>query len=366
MPLAPKPAPPKGFNLYGYATSPLGLGEDLRAFAAMLNHLQIPFSVTDLPTESTGLVPYAWEHMTTLDYENAVFFMSPMECMALSKIHPQLFSQPKTTIGYFLWELPDFPNEFLPALKLVKHIWCPSKFVQQAFMAKAKQLTLCLPLPVMQPPAAGFDFREHFKIPEDAFVVLFMFDIHSTLARKNPQACVQAFLEFAKNKPNVFLILKIGRWQNREDTDLSWLPEDPHIKLVTETLLPEHVTDLYQAANCYLSLHRSEGFGRTLIEALQNNLKLITCNYSGPADFLTPQNSHLVSWQFIDVLPGQYPHAHNTRWANPSIAESVAQLEVVYQEHQKDGAVKSRAAGDFFGVANLAKRYAPIITSYLK
>ena len=53
----------KGFNLIGYATSPLGLGEDLRSFAAMLDYLNIPFSVIDLPTESQNQVSVSWKNL---------------------------------------------------------------------------------------------------------------------------------------------------------------------------------------------------------------------------------------------------------------------------------------------------------------
>ena len=119
--------PEKGFNLIGYATSPMGLGEDLRSFAAMLDYLGIPFSVVDVPTDVQGKVPVAWQHMTTEDYDTSFFFMAASECQRLADAHPQLFSQPTKKIGYFLWELPDFPEEHVPALKLVDHM-CPAKF----------------------------------------------------------------------------------------------------------------------------------------------------------------------------------------------------------------------------------------------
>ena len=115
----PQHPPDKGFNLIGYATSPMGLGEDLRSFAAMLDFLGIPFSVVDVPTDVQGKVPVAWQHMTTEDYGTSVFFMAANECLKLAQANPVLFTQPTKKIGYFLWELPDFPNEDVPALMLV-------------------------------------------------------------------------------------------------------------------------------------------------------------------------------------------------------------------------------------------------------
>lgn len=364
----------KGFNLIGYATSPIGLGEDLRSFAAMLDYLDIPFSIIDLPTDSSKKVAVKLNNMTMETYENSMFFMSAMECQNLAKVHPQLFSQPKTKIGYFLWELPDFPDQYVDALKLVDHIWCPTKFVQEAFFAKSKQLVLSIPLPVIQakPDKANTtDFRESLEIPEQAFVGLFMFDMRSTLNRKNPQAVVKAFSEFSEAKKDAYLILKINRWQRDTQESLGWLPKSRFIKIVKETLSPAQLGDLYRASNCYISLHRSEGFGRTLVEALQHGLWLISSNFSGPADYLTDQNTHLVSWQTQPVLKGDYPHNEHSNWAEPSVSEAVEQLELLYQKHHNlNGKLKRNLAGiktgEQFTLAALAEKYRPILLSYLR
>ena len=105
--------PTKGFNLIGYATSPLGLGEDLRSFASMLDYLQIPFSVIDLPTESQRQVKVSWKHLSEQDFDTSIFFMSAGTCLRLAELHPTLFSQPKMKLGYFLWELPDIHHNIV-------------------------------------------------------------------------------------------------------------------------------------------------------------------------------------------------------------------------------------------------------------
>lgn len=367
-----------GFNLIGYATSPIGLGEDLRSFAAMLDYLNIPFSIIDLPTDSSKKVVVKFKSMTMETYDNSMFFMSAMECQNLANVHPTLFSEPKKKLGYFLWELPDFPDEYVQALKLVDHIWCPTKFVQEAFFAKSKQLILSIPLPVIQAKpeldngSNAVDFRKALDIPKEAFVCLFMFDMRSTLNRKNPQATVEAFTQFAKGKKDVFLILKINRWQRDVHESLQWLPKSENIKIVKETLSPAQLTNLYEASNCYISLHRSEGFGRTLVEALQHGLWLISSNYSGPADYLTDQNAHLVSWEAKTVHKGEYPHNTHSTWAEPSVVETVAQLEKLYAQHQQSTSKKPERnqagieTGKQFTLQALAEKYRPILMSYLR
>ena len=357
---------PAGFNLIGYATSPTGLGEDLRSFAALLNTLEIPFSITDIPTDSSGKIKPQFKHLSVDDFANSVFFMSPMECLNLSQHHPQLFSEPTLKIGYFLWELPDFPDEYLPALDLVDQIWCPSKFVQQAFFEKSPKLVLAIPLPVIEHQANQQNFRQELKISKDAFVCLFMFDLHSTLNRKNPQGVIEAFLQFAQGKDDVFLVLKINRWENVARSQLRWLPKHPQIKLLTQTLETPALASLYQSANAYLSLHRSEGFGRTLVEALQHGLSVIATNYSGPADFLNEENAKILGWLPQSVLKDDYPFNQLSIWANPMIEDAVAALEDLYQAspyHRSNSAIE---AGQAFSVQNLANKYEPILRSYLR
>jgi glycosyltransferase involved in cell wall biosynthesis len=192
-----------------------------------------------------------------------------------------------------------------------------------------------------------------------------MFDMHSTINRKNPQAVVKAFLEFSKNIKDTYLILKINRWENRDQGELAWLPKHPQIKLVTETLMPGHLVDLYRAANCYLSLHRSEGFGRTLVEALQNNLALITSNYSGPADFIHEGNAYLVRYQPRKLLAGEYPHSKGSTWSEPSVTDAATHLQYLYQHGCQEKSAQAVLTGKSFETAALAKRYEPIIKSYL-
>ncbi|NQW94781.1 MAG: glycosyltransferase [Polaromonas sp.] len=358
---------PTGFNLIGYATSPMGLGEDLRSFAAMLDYLEIPFSVIDIPTDVQGQVTVAWQKLTQEDYSTSVFFMSAMECQTLASVHPQLFSQPQRKIGYFLWELPDFPDQHKAALQLVDHIWCPTRFVQKAFFAKSRQLTLSLPLPVMQHAPSGRNFRKELKVPAKAFVCLYMFDLHSTVARKNPTAVLRVYLRFAEDHPTAYLFLKVSRWQNLGLNALAWIPKHPRIKFIKDTLSPGELTDLYSCANCYLSLHRSEGFGRTLVEALQNGLHVVSTDFSGPHDYLTPDNALLVDWQRQEVGPNDYPYlSEPSWWADPEEGSALLQLGRAFQRAKKGPNTQGQSDGAMFMHEALASKYRPILKTYLK
>ena len=357
---------PRGLNLIGYATSPTGLGEDLRSFAAMLDYLQVPYSIVDIPTESSGKASAPFKYLSADDFSTSFFFMSPMECARLAKAQPKMFSEPKNKVGYFLWELPDFPDEYLDALKLVDHIWCPTRFVQSAFFSKVKKLILSIPLPVINVPRAGRDIRKELDIPSNAFVALYMFDVRSTLTRKNPQGTIKAFMQFLKKRKDAYLILKINRWQQVDPSVFDWIPTHPNIRLVSETMQDAELADLYEAANVYLSLHRSEGFGRTLVEAMQHGLEVISTAYSGPEDYLDPSYARLVEWDEVVVKAGDYPYTTGSTWSEPSIKSAVSQLEAAYLDRDLKRKKRAIKAGREFTVEKLAKKYRPILMTYLK
>lgn len=344
----------------------MGLGEDLRSFAAMLEYLKINFSVIDIPTDVQGRVKVSWSQLTQVDYKTSIFFMSPIECQNLAQWHPQLFSKPEKKIGYFLWELPDFPPEYASALQLVDQIWCPTRFVQEVFFKTSRRLTLSLPLPVVQHPPANIDLRVLLQIPSKAFVVLFVFDARSTMQRKNPQAVLRVFIEFAKSHPDAYLVLKVSRWENSKEGDLSWIPALPNIKVIQQTLSPQELSSLYDASDCYLSLHRSEGFGRTLVEALQHGLYLVSTDFSGPKDFLTPDNAMLVEWSKVTAKAGAYPKlTQDSWWAEPNERHALAQLTLAKEKaklsRNKAGAEDAKR----FTFEALASKYLPIIKTYM-
>ena len=357
---------PRGLNLIGYATSPTGLGEDLRSFAAMLDYLKVPYSIIDIPTESSGKASAPWAYLCTDDFSTSFFFMSPMECARLAEAQPKMFSEPKLRVGYFLWELPDFPEAYLSSLNLVDHIWCPTSFVQSAFFSRVKKLILSIPLPVINVPKAGRDLRQELNIPRDAYVVLYMFDVRSTLNRKNPQGTIKAFMQFLKKRKDAYLILKINRWQQVNPSVFDWIPTHPNIRLVSETMQDAELADLYEAANVYLSLHRSEGFGRTLVEAMQHGLEVISTAYSGPEDYLGPAYARLVDWDEVAVKAGDYPYTAGSTWAEPSIISALSQLEAAYIDRDPKRKKRAMKAGREFTVEKLAKKYKPVLMTYLK
>jgi glycosyltransferase involved in cell wall biosynthesis len=194
-----------------------------------------------------------------------------------------------------------------------------------------------------------------------------MFDLHSTLKRKNPQGVLRVFEKFASARTDSCLVLKVNRWQQMGSDALNWIPQHPRIKIIKDTLSPGQLTDLYIAANCYLSLHRSEGFGRTLVEALQHGLHVVSTNFSGPKDFLDADNTLLVNWTKSNVGPNDYPNLTvKSWWAEPDEEHALIQLQSAYERAQLGSNRAGIATGERFSYSALAQRYRPVLNSYIR
>ncbi len=178
--------------------------------------------------------------------------------------------------------------------------------------------------------------RKRFGLPEDAFVCLFIFDSLSYMARKNPLAHVRAFKQaFAQNENAVLLI----KTMNRDKTDASLWKElisemegDARIHLINETMEKGALLSLYGAVDVYLSLHRSEGFGRTIAEAMLYGRPVVVSAYSGNLDFCDESNACLVPGSLIDVGEDQYPWSEDCVWFDPDVSAAAGYLRKLFHE----------------------------------
>jgi glycosyltransferase involved in cell wall biosynthesis len=171
-------------------------------------------------------------------------------------------------------------------------------------------------------------------------VVLFGygFDLNSTDGRKKPVAALEAFqLAFPRphlpatfgrecnNHPlseHVALLIKTFPPQGFR-AEWHWLQaraaEDSRIVLIAESLPRHELLALYGCCDVFLSLHRSEGFGRGMAEALQLGVDVIATDFGGNTDFCTGPLAHPVRWRPAPIPRGAYPWADGHGWAEPDL-----------------------------------------------
>ena len=338
------PLRPAGVNLIGHAYGELGIGEDLRMAVEACDAAGIPYAIVNF---ATGAGTRQEDHLldgrtgegsnsASAPYGTNVFCLTAFETARFYLEHRPTLFEGRRNIGWWPWELPVWPASWRPALKLVDEIWAASRFTQQAYLeAMGPDLTVpvrLMPLPVSVARRAPCK-RQKFRLPARQFLFLYLFDANSWWSRKNPQAALKAFQRaFPADERGVGLVFKVSHGDSKDRRYRQFAAEcakDPRVHLLCGVLDRPEVLGFIDACDAYVSLHRSEGFGRTLAEAMLLGKPVVGTAYSGTADFLDETTGFPVKFAPKPVREGDYAFvtdADAARWAEPTLAHAAAQM----------------------------------------
>lgn len=335
-PAKPEPEPipegSAGVNLIGYPRAEMGMGELMRQSAAGFAAAGVPFCLVDF---NFGLIAsqedarFASFVRPDNPFATNVFHINADQMLVARDQLGAAFFRNRYNIGYWTWELSAFPDEWQESIDLVDEIWVPSKFIQEAISQQTAKPVLRMPLAVEMAEPDGTVRREKFGLPEDIFLFLFTFDFSSFAARKNFRGCIEAFQKaFPDGKAAGLVIKTICHPQHqREFWDLlRAIGDDRRIFLIDRVLRRPELHELMAACDSFVSLHRSEGFGLGIAEAMYLGKPVIATNYSGNTDFTKPDNSCLVDYRLIPVRPGEYLFPEGQVWADPNLDQAAAYM----------------------------------------
>ncbi|MDN5849539.1 MAG: glycosyltransferase, partial [Nitrococcus sp.] len=355
---------PFGVNLFGYAYGELGIGEDVRLMALALKAHDIPFCIINVePGANVSQQDASAEHWLADEPRYAInlFCMTGIEQVRYACEQGLSAFRDRYTIGLWPWELPQWPASWPHAFNLVDEIWGVSRYTAAAYRhAGCPVYPMSLPVTV---DTAGAEDRAHFGLPSDDYLFVFSFDFNSTLARKNPAGLIQAFQHaFPRTGDDpVGLVLKASHSEGVQDPE--WLrlkataDADPRIHLIEATLRKSEVLALYRCCDCFVSLHRAEGFGRGIVEALLLGLPVIATGFSGNMDYCTETGVSLVHYRMQALRPGDYFQGEGQCWADPDIGHAAELMRAHYSRPRP-------SAGPLvdFSPAAVGTRYAQRLT----
>jgi glycosyltransferase involved in cell wall biosynthesis len=205
---------------------------------------------------------------------------------------------------------------------------------------------LALPPPVLapQPPAPP----DRLGLSDD-FLFLFVFDYSSTAQRKNPTGLIEAFRHaFAPGEGPQLLIKTINApLLPLAEEEVLWAAdgrEDIHV--IDRSLSPSERDSLMAGCDCYVSLHRSEGFGLTMAEAMSIGKPVIASAYSGNVDFMTAENSYLVDYGLTRVGPDCQIYPADGIWAEPDVEHAARLMRHVYENPEDAARAGAQARAD--------------------
>lgn len=341
--------PARPVEVAGYLSMMAGVGESARLCADALVSAGRTISLRDVSTHAGEGSSVEWTAAAQSSAKpgTRIWHLNPpMLPRAVLSTGLGEFAR-AYNIGYWAWELEVVPAEWRNGARYVNAVFVPSEFTRKAIAPLTSAPVIVVPHPVTEKPAAD-GMRAKFGIEDDAFLVSFIFSAGSSINRKNPQAVIDAFKIFQARCPKAFLLMK-GSGDPAKDAGLAALYRsaegNSRIRIVTDKLASSEINGLIRDSDAYISLHRSEGFGLTVAEAIIHNTPVVSTGWSGTVDFCDPNNTWNVAPSLIPVVDThpEFAALDGAVWADPSPEIAAGYLEEIHADPETAKAKAARA-----------------------
>jgi len=314
-----------GVNVIGYGRGGFGIGEDSRMAIKALSCSDFEVCAPRLPltiaaAENDDSIS-GYEVQSPL-FQTNLICLPHFETLRVLAATGREVLDCRYNIGAWQWELSGYPDEVRCALDIVDEIWSSSDFTENVMKGVTEKPVIHMPMVVCLPEEKRKWGREDFNIPCDDFVFLTILDGNSSIRRKNPLAVVRAFLAAFPYCKGVRLVIKAMNI-NPDHPDWSRIAsmaeKDERIHIIVETMEKDKLLGLQQVCDCFVSLHRSEGFGRNIAEAMLLGKPVVVSAYSGNLDFTRTDTAFMVGGGLIPLEPGDYMFYEGQHWYDPDV-----------------------------------------------
>jgi glycosyltransferase involved in cell wall biosynthesis len=342
----------RGVDVVGFFTAEHGVGEAARTLVSALRTTDIEISTinytdTESRTEHLFVTDDVSRHHTLLMSINADQLV-----VARDRLGDHFFDN-RYVIGQWFWELETAPAWYEPAWPIVNELWAPTRFIEEMLKKHAPSNVVIrhVPLPIVPPRIDDSLTRPRWNL-DGRYMFLFVFDLMSIMKRKNPLGLISAYSKAFSETDGAQLVIKTMNGDKRSD-DLALLlnaaASRSDITIINEVFTSTETSTLISLADCYVSLHRSEGLGLTLSEAMSLGKPVIATNYSGNTDFMADSNSFLIPWSRVSVGEGAGGYDPTATWAEPNEDAAVEAMRFVFKNQQEARIRGARAREDVLG-----------------
>jgi glycosyltransferase involved in cell wall biosynthesis len=327
---------PGGVNVVGYLSSERGVGEVARQMLAALRSRDIAAVGIDAPTDPAEIEKQlAKVRPADHPYDFNLICVNADMTPAVTAALGRSFFAGRRTAGLWFWEVSEFPDYWLKSFDEVDEVWVATEHIADALRSLTSKPVRTVRVPLTPGPVADMS-RAELGLPE-GFTFLFVFDYRSVFRRKNPLGLVQAFKDAFPPGEGPSLVIKsiCGDEFPADRAELvEAIADRPEIHLVEDTVSVEAKNAMIANCDCYVSLHRSEGLGLTMAEAMYFGRPVIATAYSGNLDFMTEENSFLVPYETTKIGPLADPYPPAGEWAEPDLAAAAAMMRAVVADPQ--------------------------------
>jgi glycosyltransferase involved in cell wall biosynthesis len=328
----PRHAGPAGISVIGWATAPTGVGEACRGTLAALDGTDLSWSRWTLDGRADGAPGATADgECEGLPYDVLLFHVNADMMETVQSRIPRALQLGRHRIGYWFWELSHFPLGLTHAFQCVDEVWAPTRFCQESYEVVSPVEVRWMP-PCVIPTEAEPADRAELGVKTGEFLFFYAFDALSVPERKNPAGLIAAFARMVKmgGRP-ARLLLKVNHAEAEPDLieELQRRAQGLPVTVMTGTLSRKSLNGLLAACDAYVSLHRSEGLGLPLIEAMYLGKPVIGTGYGGVTDFLDDETGLVVRHRLVALEKSQGPYPAGAVWAEPDVEHAAALMRAL-------------------------------------
>ncbi|MDL9999607.1 glycosyltransferase family 4 protein [Variovorax sp. J22P240] len=339
-----------GLNVIGHFCYPSGLRVSVESMVEGLDAVGVSTSLRDVRTDARD-DPHHAEFRGTECHDITVIHVQPEPFFDQAYRRADLFERAPRTyrIAYWYWEFDSIPESWVAHAEKADEAWAATEFVARGLRAR-----LSIPVRTLFPGVKLAPYqrrsRGYFGLDEKPFTFLFTFHMVSVMERKNPLGLIQAFKQAFGGGDAVRLVLKtsFGDRHPAQIEELRSAAAGANITVIDQVYSPDEVLSLMDACDAYVSLHRSEGLGLTMAEAMLMGKPVIATNFSGNVDFMDASNSLLVPYKLVKLGKPIPPYGADLEWAEPSIEEAAKLMRRLYenQEWARELGARAKASAE--------------------
>ena len=353
-----------GVNIFGHFSYPSGLRSSALSIASSLDAAGIRTALRDVRVEQAKDDPVHHRFSQPPLFDISILHIQPEPFFDtyLARSDSADLGRNPYRIGVWYWELDKIPPAWDQAAKGCDEFWAASSFIGRG-LAERYRKPVNVFLPGLELPKFTALPRSRFGLPEHAFILLFAFHMTSVTERKNPLGLVSAFHKAFAGRDDAMLVIKTS-FGSSLPTEFALLLEaaaaDPRIRIIDAVYSDAEMLALMQACDAYVSLHRSEGLGLTLAEAMLLGKPTVATRYSGNLDFMDDGNSLLVDCTVGRLERTYPPYEAGMRWASPALDHAAALMRRLYEDRTFAHELGARAKRDLEGRMSFATAGKPM------
>ncbi len=330
---------PFGVNLMGDIRAETGLGQSMRMVAGLLELGGIPFLIRQMDApDSIAHQERDWDGKIASENKygiNLIHINNSIWRKNYARIPLEELSG-RYNIAYWLWELEEFPEEWVSCIDTVDEIWTPAEFISRGIRKKTDKPVFTMPYG-MELDTGNLLGRGYFHLPEDKFLFLVMYDFLSISERKNPKGIIRAYkLAFSERDSQIGMVIKVNHLKATRELDRlkRELEGYPNIYFITDNLSRREVESLVAASDVLVSLHRAEGFGLPLAEAMYLGTAVVATNWSSPMEFMDEDSACLVDYELVTLQEDVGPYRKGNRWADADVGQAAGYMKRLSEDRE--------------------------------